>query len=84
MDGWTGVLLPIGAAASRGLRNIEKSEAFRVKGEVAVSPKRLDSLLDICDAFVGKPSHHIRNVENPLESDQPQPFYAPSAFILNL
>ena len=44
MDGRRGVSLAIEAATSRGLRNIEKSEACRQMGEVALSPKRLDSL----------------------------------------
>lgn len=47
MDGRMGVWLATKAAASRGLRNMEKSEAFRVNGEVAVPAKGLNSLLDV-------------------------------------
>lgn len=47
MDGRRGVSLAIGAGASRGLRNIEKSEACRVIGEFALSAKRVDDFPDI-------------------------------------
>ena len=42
-----GVLLAIGAAVSRGLRNIEKSEAYQVTDDITLSSKGVDSFPDV-------------------------------------